>query len=88
MTGNVENCRQGATWYRNGIDLAREWRDKIIEAANKRTQSMHAESQSLLSSGLEETTTSDNGAVQESDTSEDELAMDQPTSSSKRQRID
>lgn len=69
--------------------LAKEWRDETIEAANERTQTMHAESQSLPSSGFGGTSISAPGAIQESDTSEDELALDQPMSRSfgKRRRM-
>ena len=34
MTGNAETFRQGATWYRNSRDLAKEWRDSAIAQAN------------------------------------------------------
>lgn len=34
MTGNIESFRQGATWYRNSRDLAKEYRDAAIARAN------------------------------------------------------
>ena len=34
MTGNAETFRQGATWYRNSRDLAKEWRDSAIAQSN------------------------------------------------------
>lgn len=34
MTGNVETFREGATWYRNGRDWAKEQRDDAIKKAN------------------------------------------------------
>ena len=37
MTGNIETFRQGATYYRNGRDWAKEQRDEAIMLANERT---------------------------------------------------
>jgi hypothetical protein len=34
LTGNIENCRQAITAYRNARDLAKEWRMKLIDDAN------------------------------------------------------
>ncbi|KAF2241478.1 hypothetical protein BU26DRAFT_571944 [Trematosphaeria pertusa] len=34
MTDTAETFRQGATWYRNSRDLAKEWRDSAIVQAN------------------------------------------------------
>jgi hypothetical protein len=36
MTGNIETFRQGATFYRNGRDWAKEQRDEAIRLANGR----------------------------------------------------
>jgi hypothetical protein len=36
MTSDPETFRQGATWYRNGRDWAKEQRDKAIKGANER----------------------------------------------------
>lgn len=36
MTGNVETFRQGATYYRNAGDLAKEQRDEAIRRANQK----------------------------------------------------
>ncbi|KAL8886647.1 MAG: hypothetical protein Q9215_005687 [Flavoplaca cf. flavocitrina] len=36
MTGNIETFQQGATYYRNGRDWAKEQRDKAIRRANER----------------------------------------------------
>ena len=89
MTGNVESFRQGTIWYRNGINLAKKWKNEIIEIANDRIQTLHAESQSWPLSGLKETFILMSEAVRESDISEDELALDQLTSRSlgKRRRM-
>jgi hypothetical protein len=86
LTSNPETFRQGATWYRNGVDLAKEWRDEMIEAANERAQGIYTESQSSTSSGFGETSVSATGAALGSDTSEDELALDEPISRSLRKR--
>jgi hypothetical protein len=50
LTGNSETCRQGITAYRNGRDLAKEWRDRFIETANEAPQDNYTESQSGVSS--------------------------------------
>lgn len=34
MISNAEAWKEGATWYRNSIDLAKQWRDELIRAAN------------------------------------------------------
>ena len=34
MLHNVETWKEGATWHRNAIDLAKEWRDEFIRLAN------------------------------------------------------
>lgn len=41
MTGNIETFRQGATYYRNGRDWAKEQRDKAIRRANERVDEYH-----------------------------------------------
>ena len=77
MTGNVETFRQGATAYRNARDWAKERRDEFIEAANERVATLPQET-SFESSGYSEPSTSTRMAtVLESDTSADELALDQ-----------
>jgi hypothetical protein len=51
----------------------------MIDAANERAQSIYTESQSFASSGYGGTSMSATGAgLQESDTSEDELALEGP----------
>ena len=42
MTGNIETFRQGATYYRNGRDWAKEQRDETIRRANERVDEYHA----------------------------------------------
>jgi hypothetical protein len=41
VTGNRDTYLQGATGFRNGRDLAKEWRDEFISAANERARSMN-----------------------------------------------
>jgi hypothetical protein len=36
LAGNRETCSEGFPAYRNGKDLAKEWRDEFIKAANRR----------------------------------------------------
>jgi hypothetical protein len=38
MSGNVDTFRQGATWYRNGRDWAKEQRDRVVMNANERAK--------------------------------------------------
>ena len=61
LTSDPETFRQGATAFRNGRDLAKEWRDGFIEAANKRVRGISIESQSSISTAV--------SALVESDTS-------------------
>ena len=42
MTGNIETFRQGATYYRNGRDWAKEQRDEAIRRANERVDDYRA----------------------------------------------
>ncbi|KAL9034871.1 MAG: hypothetical protein Q9180_005169 [Flavoplaca navasiana] len=41
MTGNIETFRQGATYYRNGRDWAKEQRAKAIRRTNERVDGYH-----------------------------------------------
>jgi hypothetical protein len=77
LTDGPETFRQGATAYRNGRDWAKEKRDEFIEAANGRVTSP-PQDMSFESSGYSEPSTSTNRATAlESDTSADELALDE-----------
>ncbi|KAL9127755.1 MAG: hypothetical protein Q9175_007672 [Cornicularia normoerica] len=42
MTGHIETFRQGATYYRNGRDWAKQQRDEAIRRANERVDEHHA----------------------------------------------
>jgi hypothetical protein len=76
MTHNPETFRQGTTAYRNARDWAKEKRDEFIETANKRAANPF-QNMSFESSGYSEPSISTNmTTVLESDTSADELALD------------
>ncbi|MCJ1242175.1 hypothetical protein MMC14_010182 [Varicellaria rhodocarpa] len=87
MTGNLETCRQGVTAYRNARDWAKEKRDGFIEAANGRIPDTNTESPSLDSSGHGRASVSRAGPVLvDSETSADELALEEQTYTSFRKR--
>ena len=91
MIGNIDSFRQGATAYRNAADWAKEIRDSFIENANGRRRESIDTSQSLNISSHQEVFSSTEGPGRvESDTSADELAMEQPelANSGKRLRTD
>ena len=72
LTGNADAFRQGATAFRNGRDLAKEWRDGFISTANERVGSLSAEPPTLDSHPSDTTETY---IPEESETSADELAL-------------
>jgi hypothetical protein len=75
LTGNANTFRQGATAFRNGRDLAKEWRDKLVSAANERVDSLNAEPSTIESSdynGLSDAV--ETYHTEDSETSADELA--------------
>ena len=75
MTGNVETFRHGATAYRNARDWAKEKRDEFIDVTNERVANTPRDI-STQSSGYSEPSTSTNRTtVLESDTSADELGL-------------
>ncbi len=47
LTGNADTFRQGATAFQNGRDLANEWRNGFIAAANERVDSLNVEPSTL-----------------------------------------
>ena len=76
ITSDIEAFRQGATWFRNGRDLAERWRNDFIKAANNRLHSNGDEndSPSTESLGREDTSASvPDGDPPESDTSQDDF---------------
>lgn len=80
MTDTIETFRQGATAFRNGRDLAKEWRDGFISAANENLDSLNAEPPALESSNYSRPSdTTETRLTEESETSADELALP-PTS--------
>ena len=74
MTGNPDGFRQGATFLRNGRDLAEEERRKLITAAN--AKALNAENSGFGSSTQSFVSlASSEPNHQESETSADELAL-------------
>ena len=77
MTGDIEAFREGATWFRNGRDLAENWRDDFIKQANERSrgrgQGNNTPSPTAESFSKENTLVSGPVGLLESETSEDEL---------------
>ena len=92
VTSDVETFRQGATAYRNSKDWAKEKRDEFIDAANGRATDLCIASASFESSlDAEVSTSATRLRVAESETSADELALDDEEMSisvSKRARIE
>jgi hypothetical protein len=77
MTSDPETFRQGATWYRNARDWAKEKRDEFIEAANERAANT-LQDMSFESSAHSKSSTSTNRTTTlESDTSTDELVLNE-----------
>lgn len=77
MTGNPDTFRQGASALKNARDWAKETREELITAANSilpdtRSSTVESPATSMLSSSTNES------AQIESDTSTDELAMNPP----------
>jgi hypothetical protein len=76
LTGNADTFRQGATAFRNGRDLTKEWRDGFISAANERVGSLNAEPSTLESSNYtSDATDTYSTPAEESEVSADELAL-------------
>jgi hypothetical protein len=76
LTDNLETFRQGANAYRNSKDWAKEKRDKFIEAANGRAADLYTASAPFGSSHAGVSTSTTRLEVAESETSADELALD------------
>lgn len=75
LTGNADTFRQGATAFRNGRDLAKEWREGFVSAANERVDSLNTEPLVLESSNLSRPSdTTDTHLAEESEASADESA--------------
>jgi hypothetical protein len=95
-TGNPNTYRQGAAALRHARELAKEWRDQFISAANERARSVNAEQSSNYSRAsrttylAEESETSPDGfaatsflnRAEEPEPSEDELAASYPVATS------
>ena len=72
LTDSIDTFRQGVTAFRNGRDLAKEWRDGFISTANERVGSLSAKLPTLDSHPSDTTETY---ISEESETSADELAL-------------
>ncbi|KAK5207029.1 hypothetical protein LTR41_007096 [Exophiala xenobiotica] len=76
LTGDAEFCRRGMTAYRNLKVWTKERRDEFIEAANERSANL-PQATSVETSGYSDPSTSTHlAAAIESETSTDELALD------------
>ena len=77
LPGAADYCRQGLTAYRNMRVWTKERRDEFIEAANERSANL-LQATSVETSGYSDPSTPTNlGTATESETSADELALDQ-----------
>jgi|SRR5450432_3739424 len=76
LTGSREQFRQGATAFRNGRDLAKEWRNGFISAANEIVGSQNVEPSTVEASNYSRPSDNiDMYIPEESDTLADELAL-------------
>jgi len=82
MTGNRNTFLEGATWFRNARDWAKEKRDDFIALANERVDGEEAPSPdepylaSFTASSQNELSITSNTTHQDSESSTDELARD------------
>jgi hypothetical protein len=76
MTDTIETFRQDAPVFRNGRDLAKEWRDGFISAANERVDSLNAEPPALESSNYSRLSdTTEMHSAEESEASANKLSL-------------
>jgi hypothetical protein len=77
MTGNAETFREGATWYRNSMDLTQDYRDAAIAQANEAANAIYGEAFETSAGAAYESQSQETITIQDdSDTSLDELALD------------
>jgi len=77
MTGNAETFREGATWYRNSMDLTQEYRDAAIAQANETAIAISSGAFETSAGAAYESQSQETITIQDdSDTSLDELALD------------
>lgn len=77
MTGNAETFCEGARWFRNSMDLARQYRDTAIAQANEVANTRYGEVSETSADATHEAQSQETIAMQhDSDTSLDELALD------------
>lgn len=88
MIGTSENFRKGATAYRNARDWTRQQRDRLITNANAVAQNLSPQTQSTSQSKTTLEMSSTPGTASfSSDTSADELALDQGTATKRRRPV-
>jgi hypothetical protein len=73
LSDDPDAYRQGAAALRNARELAKEWRDQFISAANERARSMNAKESTLSSSNYSRPSRT-TYLAEESETSPDEFA--------------
>jgi len=87
MTGDVETFRKGAAAFRNGRDWAKEQRDRFIADANGTAQRRSVEpSSSTVKNSSTSSSTAAEAEFTDSDTSADELALDNDLTSKRPRR--
>ena len=88
LTGSAQTFRQGVGAFRNARDLAGEQRDILIDQANVVARAQSADTTSFDGSNSQDTVTSLGGRFIDSDTSADEVSLDDPsvTPRTKRQK--
>ena len=88
ITGTIERFREGVGAFRNSRDWAKEQRDGLIAAANRRVMSIPKETSTLEPSSQSVSQSTVEPDTPESETSADELSQDVgPSSSLSRKRL-
>jgi hypothetical protein len=89
LTDSPQIFRQGVGAFRNARDLAKEQREIFIEQANAVARAQSVDTMSFDTSNSQDTVTSMQERLIDSDTSADELALDYPSpmSRTKRQKV-
>jgi hypothetical protein len=89
LTDSPQIFRQGVGAFRNARDLAKEHREIFIEQANAMARVQSVDTMSFDTSNSQDTVTSMQERLIDSDTSADELALDYPSpmSRTKRQKV-
>jgi hypothetical protein len=75
MTGSRQTFQEGAGAFRNARDWAKEQRDRLIASANDKASELYPDTVASDTRNSSQATIS--GLFEESDTSADELALDE-----------